>query len=61
MTYDEVKGILGGEGLEIISRANLGDTTKPINVMILFNDDQTGFYITFIGDKGTVQSVKYWK
>ncbi|HEY5556541.1 hypothetical protein [Acetobacterium sp.] len=61
MTYEEVKGILGGEGIEIISMANPMDKNNPINVMIWFNDDETGFYVTFIGDKGTVQSVKYWK
>jgi len=61
MTYEEVKGILGGDGIEIISMANPLDKTNPINVMIWFNDDETGFYVTFIGDKGTVQSVKYWK
>jgi len=61
MTYEEVKGILGGEGIEIISMANPMDKNKPVNVMIWFNDDETGFYITFVGDKGTVQSVKYWK
>lgn len=61
MTYEEVKGILGGEGTEVVSMANPMDKNNPINVMIWFNDDGTGFYITFVGDKGTVQSAKYWK
>lgn len=61
MTYEEVKAILGGEGIEVVSTANPIDKNNPINVMIWFNDDETGFYVTFIGNKGTVQSVKYWK
>lgn len=61
MTYEEVKAILGGDGKELLSRANPLDKNNPINVMIWFNDDETGFYVTFIGEKGTVKSVKYWK
>lgn len=61
MTYDEVKSILGSEGLEIIRLTNPVDPNTPATTMIWFNDDHTGFYIVFAGEKGTVLSVKYWK
>jgi len=61
LTYEEVTSILGSEGMEIIRVANIVDPNTPTIMMIWFNDDQTGFYIPFFGEKGTVQSVKYWK
>lgn len=61
MSYDEVKGILGSEGTEMIQMTNPVDPNNPIVMMIWFNDDQTGFYVTFAGIKGTVKSVKFWK
>lgn len=61
MSYEEVKTILGSDGLEIIRLANPVDPNTPTSMMIWFNDDQTGFYIAFAGEKGTVQSVKFWK
>ena len=61
MTYEAVKGILGSEGTEIIRLANPVDVNTPTSMMIWFNKDHTGFYIAFAGEKGTVQSVKFWK
>lgn len=61
MPYDEVKSLLGSEGTEIIEMANPADPNNPIVMMIWFNDDQTGFYVTFLGHQGTVKSVKFWK
>jgi len=61
MTYDEVKQILGSEGTEMIQMTNPVDPNMPIVMMIWFNDDQTGFYVTFAGIKGTVKTVKFWK
>lgn len=61
MTYDEVKQILGTEGTEMIQMSNPVDPNNPIVMMIWFNDDQTGFYVTFLGHQGTVKSVKFWK
>ncbi|MEO1816767.1 MAG: hypothetical protein ABGU93_14400 [Acetobacterium sp.] len=34
---------------------------RLILLMIWFNDDQTGYYMTFLGHQGTVKSVKFWK
>lgn len=61
MPYEEVKGILGSEGTEMIQMTNPVDPNNPIVMMIWFNDDQTGYYITFLGHQGTVKSVKFWK
>jgi hypothetical protein len=61
MPYDEVKSLLGSEGTEIIEMANPVDAKNPIVMMIWFNDDQTGYYVTFLGHQGTVKSVKFWK
>ena len=61
MPYDEVKSLLGSEGTEIIEMANPADPNNPIVMMIWFNDDQTGYYVTFLGHQGTVKSVKFWK
>lgn len=61
MPYEEVKSLLGSEGTEIIEMANPADPNNPIVMMIWFNDDQTGFYVTFLGHQGTVKSVKFWK
>ncbi|MBC3796633.1 hypothetical protein [Acetobacterium tundrae] len=61
MTYDEVKTILGSEGKETITTVNPEDANNPISMMIWFNDDGTGIYITFNGYEGTVRDVKYWK
>ncbi len=61
MPYAEVKALLGSEGTEIIQMANPVDSNNPIVMMIWFNDDQTGFYVTFLGHQGTVKSVKFWK
>lgn len=61
MTYDAVKSLLGSEGTEIIEMANPVDPNNPVVMMIWFNDDQTGFYVTFLGHNGTVKSVKFWK
>ena len=61
ITYEEVKTILGSDGLEIIRLANPVDPNTPVSTMIWFNDDQTGIYVTFSGEKGTVISAKYWK
>ena len=61
MTYEEVKALLGTDGLETITKVNLNDENNPTSMMIWFNDDQTGYYITFLGHQGTVKSVKFWK
>ena len=61
MPYEEVKGILGSEGTEMIQMTNPVDPNNPIVMMIWFNDEQTGYYITFLGHQGTVKSVKFWK
>jgi hypothetical protein len=61
MPYNEVKSLLGSDGTEIIEMANPVDVNNPIIMMIWFNDDQTGFYVTFLGHQGTVKSVKFWK
>ncbi|WP_373483207.1 hypothetical protein [Acetobacterium sp.] len=61
MSYDEVKGILGSEGTEMIQMSNPIDPNNPIVMMTWFNNDQTGFYVTFAGIKGTVVTVKFWK
>lgn len=61
MPYQEVKSLLGSEGTEIIEMANPVDMNNPVVMMIWFNDDETGFYVTFLGHQGTVKSVKFWK
>jgi hypothetical protein len=33
---------------------------KPIHMMIWFNEDNTGLYVTFLGEKGLVLSVNYY-
>jgi hypothetical protein len=61
MPYNKVKSLLGSDGTEIIEMANPVDVNNPIIMKIWFNDDQTGFYVTFLGHQGTVKSVKFWK
>jgi hypothetical protein len=61
MTYEEVKALLGTDGLETITKVNLSDENNPTSMMIWFNDDNTGIYIAFYGYQGTVENAKYWK
>ncbi|MBU4540168.1 MAG: hypothetical protein KJ774_02960 [Firmicutes bacterium] len=61
MPYDQVESLLGSAGIEIIEMVNPVDVNNPIVLMIWFNDDQTGFYVTFLGHQGTVESAKFWK
>ncbi len=61
MPYAEVKSLLGSDGVEIIEMAHPIDVNNPIVAMYWFNDDQTGFYITFLGHQGTVINVDFWK
>ena len=61
MTYEEVKALLGTDGLETITKVNLNDENNPTSMMIWFNDDNTGIYIAFYGYQGTVENAKYWK
>lgn len=61
MTYEEVKALLGTDGLETITKVNLNDENNPVSMMIWFNDDNTGIYIAFTGYQGTVENAKYWK
>lgn len=60
MTYEEVTKILGSEGLEIGTIENPLDKTTPIYVMIWINEDKTGYFISFVGKKGTVSTVEYY-
>lgn len=61
MTYDEVKNILGSEGLEVVQAANPADPNTPVVMMIWFNKDETGYYVAFVGNKGTVSSINYYE
>lgn len=60
MSYEDVVGILGTDGVEIIQMVNPSDIEKPIHMMIWFNDDNTGLYVTFLGEKGLVLSVNFY-
>ncbi|WKY45788.1 hypothetical protein Q5O14_06730 [Eubacteriaceae bacterium ES2] len=60
MSYDDVVSLLGTEGIEIIQMVNPSDMDKPIHMMIWFNQDNTGLYVTFLGEKGLVLSVNYY-
>jgi hypothetical protein len=60
MSYDDVVSLLGTEGIEIIQMVNPSDMDKPIHMMIWFNEDNTGLYVTFLGEKGLVLSVNYY-
>jgi hypothetical protein len=60
MTYEEVTKILGSEGLEIGTLENPLDKTTPIYVMMWMNKDKTGYFISFVGKKGTVSVVEYY-
>lgn len=61
MTYDEVKNLLGSEGLEVVQAANPADPNTPVVMMIWFNKNATGYYIAFVGEKGTVSSINYYE
>lgn len=60
MTYKQVTDILGSEGLEVSTLENPLDKTTPIYVMIWLNKDKTGYFISFVGKKGTVATVEYY-
>ncbi|WKY48812.1 hypothetical protein Q5O24_05705 [Eubacteriaceae bacterium ES3] len=60
MSYDKVVELLGTEGVEIIQMVNPSDIDKPIHMMIWFNDDNSGLYVTFLGEKGLVLSVNFY-
>lgn len=61
MTYDEVKNLLSSEGLEVVQAANPADPNTPVVMMIWFNKNATGYYIAFVGEKGTVSSINYYE
>lgn len=61
MTYEQVKELLGTDGLETITKVNPNDENNPTSMMIWFNDDNTGLYVLFNGYEGTVENAKYWK
>lgn len=59
MTYEEVKTILGEEGLEIICAANPQDKDKPLYGMAWLNEDGSSISVTLDGYKGMVYSAKF--
>lgn len=60
MTYEEVKTILGGEGIEMGSYDNPLDKSKPLYLMGWLNSDKTGIYVSFVGKNGTVFTVDFY-
>lgn len=61
MTYDQVKGILGGDGFELLQMANPIDVKKPIYGMIWLNADGSFMNVLFIGYKGSVYTAEFTK
>jgi hypothetical protein len=59
MTYDEVKAILGVEGMEFIRMKNPIDINKPLLGMAWVNSDGSSIIVTFTGYKGIVNDVEY--
>ena len=59
MTYEEVKTILVGEGLEIVCTVNPQDLAKPLYLMVWLNNDGSSLSVTLNGPKGIVYSAKF--
>lgn len=59
MTYNDVKTLLGSDGVEINRTQNPVDKTQPINVWAWINDDNSTIMVVFTGDKGIVDSAQY--
>lgn len=59
MTYDEVKAILGGEGLPIAEMAYPGVKDKKAYGLSWINADGSMILVTFDGDEKTVMSTEF--
>lgn len=59
MTYDEVKAILGVEGMEFVRMKNPIDINKPLLGMAWVNSDGSSIIVTFTGYKGIVNDAEY--
>lgn len=59
MTYNEVKAILGVEGMEFIRMKNPIDINKPLLGMAWVNSDGSSIVVNFTGYKGIVNAAEY--
>lgn len=59
MTYEWLRFLLGGEGIEVVCAANPLDQEKPLCGMAWINPDGTAITVQLDGFKGTVYSAKY--
>jgi hypothetical protein len=59
MTYEWLRFLLGGEGIEVVCAANPLDKEKPLCGMAWINPDGTAITVQLDGFKGTVYSAKY--
>lgn len=59
MTYEWLRFLLGGEGIEVVCAANPLDQEKPLYGMAWINTDGTAITVQLDGFKGTVYSAKY--
>jgi len=59
MTYDEVKKILGGEGVEVIQGISLEDGTTNAYAMAWFNADLSTAVVYLNGPEGTVIEAEF--
>lgn len=59
MTYDEVKKILGGEGVEVIQGISFEDDTIHAYGMAWFNSDRSTAMVYLNGPEGTVIEAEF--
>lgn len=59
MTYDEVKNILGGQGVEMYAMIFPGSKDKVIYGLVWISADFSMMAVSFDGDTGKVVSAKF--
>lgn len=59
MTYNEVKKLLGSDGVEISRVMNPVSGDEPINIRAWINDNETAIMVAFIGNEGIVYKSQF--